>query len=92
MRVTIRVRPGSSRAQIGGNYGGALVVTVQERAAQGVATAAALAVLAKALGVPQREVLLVSGASSRTKIVEVPDTAGSRVADLLQGPPLAADG
>jgi uncharacterized protein YggU (UPF0235/DUF167 family) len=69
-----------------------LIVRVHERAVGGKATAAALAVLAKALDVPKRDVRLVAGSASRTKIVEVPDAAASRVAELLQDPPAAVDG
>lgn len=91
MRLTIRVRPGSARDQIGGSHAGALIVRVRQRAADGKATAAALTVLAKALNVPQRNVMLVAGATSRIKIVEVPDAAASRVAQLLHDPSAAAD-
>ncbi|MFZ2015803.1 MAG: DUF167 domain-containing protein [Nocardioides sp.] len=83
MRVTIRVRPGSGRTVVGGSYDGALVVRVGERAVDGRATEAALSALASALGVRRREVALVTGATSRTKVVEVPDTCEASVAALL---------
>lgn len=86
MRITIRVRPGSTRDQIGGSYAGALIVRVRQHAARGMATAAALSVLAEALDVPRRDVRLVAGATSRTKIVEIPDNASSRVTRLLHDP------
>lgn len=79
MRVTIRVRPGSAREQVGGSHGGALVVRVHAPAVGGRATAAAVAALAAAFGVPRHAVRLVSGASSRTKVVDVD---GAAVADL----------
>lgn len=75
MRVTIRVRPGAGRSAAGGSYDGALVVRVAERAVDGRATEAALATLASALGLRRREVTLVTGATSRTKVVEIPDRA-----------------
>jgi uncharacterized protein (TIGR00251 family) len=71
MRVTVRVRPRSSRREVGGSYAGALVVAVREPAVDGRATAAALDALAEAFGVPRRSVRLVTGASSRQKVVEV---------------------
>jgi hypothetical protein len=52
---------------------GALVVAVQERAVDGKATAAALKALADALGVPGRKIRLISGSTSRDKVVEVLD-------------------
>jgi len=71
VRVTIRVRPGSARPGVGGEHDGALVVRVSARAIDGKATAAALAAVAAAFGVRQHAVSLVSGATSRTKVVEV---------------------
>ena len=85
MRVTIRVRPGSARPGVGGAHDGALVVRVSARAVDGKATAAALAAIAAAAGLRASEVRLVSGATSRTKIVELPDAAGATLAALLRG-------
>lgn len=69
---------------MGGRYGdGALVVAVQAPAVDGRATAAALKALAKALGCRASEVQLASGATSRTKLVDVPDSASTRVRELL---------
>lgn len=78
MRVTVRVKPGSARPGVGGSYGDALVVAVRERAVNGKATQAALDALASAIGCARRDVRLVTGAASRTKIVEIPD--GNRAA------------
>jgi len=71
VRVRIRVRPGASRIAVGGSYGDALVVAVSAPAVDGRATEAALAAVASAFGVRRRQVALVSGATSRDKIVEV---------------------
>ena len=59
------------------------MVAVQVPAVDGRATAAALEALAKALGCRSREVTLVSGATSRTKVVEVPDEFTEALAALL---------
>ena len=90
MQVAIHVRPGASRASVGGAYGGALVVRVVEPADRGRATAAALRAVAEALGVPRRSVTLVAGATARRKMVAV-EVAGSdggavedRLASLLE--------
>jgi uncharacterized protein (TIGR00251 family) len=85
VRLPIRVRPGASRTQVGGRYGDAVVVKVAARAVDGKATEAALRTLAEALGVRRRDVRLVSGATSRDKVVAVTgDPAGlaARFADL----------
>ena len=71
VRIAIRVRPGASRTEVAGAYGDALVVRVGARAVDGAATEAALAAVADAFGVRRREVTLVSGTTSRDKVVEV---------------------
>ena len=71
VRVGIRVRPGATTTRVGGAYGTALVVKVAARAVEGKATEAALAAVAAALGVRRRDVRLVSGATSRDKVIEV---------------------
>ena len=71
VRITVRVRPGSSRPGVGGEHDGALVVRVSARAVDGQATAAALDAVAVAFGVRRPAVTLVAGATSRTKMVEV---------------------
>jgi hypothetical protein len=85
--VTIRVKPGASRTRVGGSYGDALVVAVQARAVDGKATEAALQALAAALKVRRRDIRLVTGVASRTKVVELPDgdEMGERLASLISG-------
>lgn len=80
MRIVVRVRPGASRTRVGGRYDGphgpALVVAVGAPAVDGRATAAVLVAVAKAFGVRRRAVTLVSGATSRDKVLEIDgDTA-----------------
>ena len=71
MRITVWVRPGAAHPGVGGQHGGALVVRVSARATGGQATAAALAAVAVAFGVPRGAVTLVAGATSRTKVLDV---------------------
>jgi hypothetical protein len=89
LRVAIRVRPGASRTRVGGAYGDSLVVAVSARAVDGAATDAALAAVATALGLRRREVTLVTGTTSRDKVVEIattdPDAVRRRIAELLEG-------
>ena len=92
MRVPLRVRPGASRTAVGGRYGDGdsarLVVAVSARAVDGAATQAVLVAVAKAFGVRPRLVTLLSGATSRDKLVEVevPDSEGEeRLRALLDG-------
>ena len=84
-RVALRVRPGASRTSVGGAYGDRLVVAVGARAVDGAATEAALAAVAAAFGVRRRGVRLVTGTTSRDKVVEVdlpPADVAARAAEL----------
>ena len=83
MRITIRVRPGSARPGVGGEQAGALVVRVSAQAVDGRATQAALAAVADAFGVRRDAVTLVTGKTSRTKVVEVTGGDPRVLADLL---------
>ena len=71
---------------MGGRHGDDLVVRVSERAVDGRATGAALRAVATAFGVRPRQVHLVQGATSRTKVVEVdadPEVVAVRLRELL---------
>lgn len=87
MQVSVRVKPGSSRTKVGGSYppddGAALIVAVQAPAVDGQATQAALKAVAKALKVPTSQISLVSGRTSRTKVLEIPDTSATTWQALL---------
>lgn len=75
MRITVRVRPGASQTRVGGRYGESdppvLVVSVRAPASDGRANDALVAALAEAFGVPRSAVRVVSGAISRTKVVDI---------------------
>ena len=86
MRIAIRVSPGSARPGAGGERAGALVVRVSARAVDGKATEAALATVAAAFGVRRGAVRLVSGAASRTKIVDIDAGDPQVLAALLAAP------
>jgi uncharacterized protein (TIGR00251 family) len=79
VRIAIRVKPGSSRAAVGGRHADseALIVAVTARAVDGKATEAALRAVADAFSVPRRDVTLVTGATSRDKVVEVDGDAAA---------------
>jgi uncharacterized protein len=71
MRISIWVQPGSAHTRVGGAHDGALIVRVSRRPVNGQATSAAMTAVAAAFGVRPRAVTLVSGAASRTKIVDI---------------------
>lgn len=87
-RLTLRVKPGSSRTSVGGRFpapggGDALIVAVTAPAVDGRANDAVIEALAHALDLKRRDISLVRGHTSRTKLVDVPDAALPRVQQLL---------
>lgn len=76
---------------IGGRYGSAdppvLLARVAAPATEGRANRALLEALAKAFGVRPQRVKLVSGRSSRTKLVDIEGADPALAARLLEGGP-----
>jgi uncharacterized protein (TIGR00251 family) len=68
-RLKVRVSPGARRPGIAGRHGDAWKVRVAEPPEDGRANEAVLSLLAETLDVPRARVTLVSGHSSRDKIV-----------------------
>src|ERR671928_1997493 len=71
IRFPVRVQPRAARSEIIGIRGDALKVRVAAPPVDGAANAALVELLAAALGIPRRNVRVVAGASSRSKIVEI---------------------
>jgi len=83
----IHVTPRSRRPGIGGVHGGALRVAVAAPAAAGLANAACVHTLARALGVRRGEVALDPGSRGRRKRVQVtgdPDELAQRLTALAR--------
>lgn len=73
MRLTVRVTPRASRDAVGErDAAGVLHVRVTAPPTDGAANAAVSRLLAKALALPARDIVLVSGATSRTKTFDLP--------------------
>jgi uncharacterized protein (TIGR00251 family) len=72
MRLTVRVTPRSSTNAISSpDDSGVVHARVTAAPTDGAANEAVTKLLAKSLGLPPRDVVLVSGAASRTKVFDV---------------------
>jgi len=84
IRVRLRVSPGAARAAVVGRHADGWKLRVAAAPERGKANEAVLALLAETLAVPRASVTLVSGGSSRDKIVELagiePDEIERRLA------------
>ena len=70
-RLRLRVAPGAANPAIVGRHGDGWKVRVAAAPERGRANEAVLALLAESLSLPRAQVRLVSGLTSRDKIVEL---------------------
>jgi uncharacterized protein len=82
-RLKLRVSPGARRPGFAGRHGDAWKVRVAEPPEDGRANEAVLRLLAETLDVPRGSVALVSGHSSRNKIVTLDGLEQSQTERLL---------
>jgi len=83
-RLLLRVAPGSRQTALAGRHGAGWKVRVAAAPERGRATDEALALVARTLDVPRSAVRLVSGGSSRDKIVEVTGLESDEVERRLE--------
>jgi uncharacterized protein (TIGR00251 family) len=82
-RITVRLTPRAGRNAIDGWDADVLRARVAAPPVDGKANDALLRLLAKALGTPQSDVALVSGAQSRTKTIDVDGMTLQEIRGLL---------
>ena len=70
-RLTLRVSPGATRPGIVGRHGAGWKVRVAAAPEDGKANAAVVRLLAETVGVPARDVAILTGHASRDKTVEL---------------------
>lgn len=71
VRFTVRLQPRASRNEFAGLHGSALRIRVTAPPVDGLANEALMDFLSQALEIPRRNVCIVSGFTSRTKVVEI---------------------
>jgi uncharacterized protein (TIGR00251 family) len=71
VRFTVRVQPRASRSEIVGVHGDAMKIRLSAPPVDGAANEALVELIAEVLGVGRRAVRIVSGETSRSKVVEV---------------------
>ena len=71
IRFSVQLQPRASKNEIAGLHGGSLKVRVTAPPVEGLANDALIDFLSQSLDIPRRNVCIVSGFSSRKKVVEV---------------------
>jgi uncharacterized protein (TIGR00251 family) len=84
VRVELRIQPGASSTGLAGTHAGRLKLRVQAPPLDGRANDAVIEWIAGTLGVPQRNVTLIRGATSRDKTVEIAGVTEEHVREVLR--------
>lgn len=71
VRFSVYIQPRASKSEIAGVHGTGLRIRLTAPPVEGLANEALIDFLARELGVPRRNVCIVSGFTSRSKIVEI---------------------
>ena len=83
--IAVKVLPRSSRDEILGKKDGVYKIKLTAPAIEGKANKALLRLLAKKLGLPKREIRIISGERSRMKSIRIDRLTLEQVKKLLQG-------
>jgi uncharacterized protein (TIGR00251 family) len=85
LTFTVRVVPRASRSGVAGEHDGALRIRVAAPPVDGAANEELLRTLARALGVPARNVEITGGHTSKLKQVRVQGATREALDELLKG-------
>lgn len=77
--LTIRVHPGAKRNAITGLHADSLKVALNAPPIEGRANDAMIAFIAESLSLPKSRVVLLSGASSRSKVLRITGKSAAEV-------------
>ena len=84
-RISLRVAPGAARAKVVGRHGEAWKVRVSAAPENGKANDAVVRLLADARSVPRGDIAIVSGHSSRDKLVTLAGIGPDEIDRRLSG-------
>ena len=82
----VRVQPRASRTEIAGEYGEAIKLRIAAPPVDGKANEECRRFLARIFGVSPSSVEIVSGDSSRDKIIRIRNTSAERIKEALSQP------
>lgn len=85
VRVRVYVQPRASRTEVVGQHGDALKIRVAAPPVDGAANVELVRHLAKRIGIPVSQLRVLSGATGRTKTVEIDGASSATVRQALLG-------
>ncbi|HEY1341455.1 MAG TPA: DUF167 domain-containing protein [Bryobacteraceae bacterium] len=82
-RVTVRVHPRAKRSGVAGRFGGAWKLDLAAPPVEGKANEECVRFFAGLCGVPRSQVRIVTGLTSRTKVVDIGGVAQEELERLM---------
>lgn len=85
-RISIYVQPRANKTMVAGLHDGCVKVRLAAPPVEGAANAALIEFVAERLGVAKSRVRIVTGQTSRRKVVEVDGVSAEQLAQALSAP------
>lgn len=86
-RLTVKVHPRARRSALAGRYGDAWKLDLAAPPVDGKANEECVRFLAQLCGVPRTRVRIVTGATSRVKVIDIEGVEQEALEQLLAAPP-----
>lgn len=84
LMIAIRISPNARKSEILGWFGEEIKIKIAAPAVDGKANQALIHFLSKSLGISQADITIVRGHTSRSKIIQIPQSAETKLRQLVK--------
>jgi uncharacterized protein len=85
-RLEVYIQPRASKSEVAGRHGGVIKIRIAAPAVENAANLALMEFVAETLGIAKRSVRIVSGMTSRRKVLEIEGVTDEQIAARLDPP------
>lgn len=84
VRVEVYIQPRAAKSELAGMHGDSVKIRIAAPPVDNAANQALIEFMAERLGIAKRRVRVVSGATSRKKVLEIDDVSADRITAALR--------
>ncbi|HEX9403708.1 MAG TPA: DUF167 domain-containing protein [Steroidobacteraceae bacterium] len=84
VRVEVYIQPRAAKSELAGMHGDSIKIRIAAPPVDNAANQALIEFMAERLGIAKRRVRVVSGATSRKKVLEIDDVSADRITAALR--------
>ena len=84
VRVEVYIQPRAAKSELAGMHGDSIKIRIAAPPVDNAANQALIEFMAERLGIAKRRVRVVSGATSRKKVLEIDDVSAERITAALR--------